>query len=105
MVGCETADFLGEHHHDVTVVEMTDMMARDIAQQCYPMLMARLRDYNVKLMPSTKVLSFTENGAKVDSNGNETELSGFDTIVLALGCRSPTPIYEELNGKVSQLFA
>ena len=104
MVGMETADFLGEHHHDVTVVEMTERIAADVAHQALPMLMDRLAHYRVCLMPETKVMAFTGDGAVVDCAGSEMTLAGFDTIVLAMGCASYNPLQAELEGKVPQLF-
>ncbi len=103
-VGCEVADFLGEHRHQVTLVEMLPEIALDVPPQIKFFLLQRLRDYGVRLETGTRVVEFLEDGALVDRNGETSRLEGFDTIVLALGTNSVNHLKGELEGKIPELY-
>jgi pyruvate/2-oxoglutarate dehydrogenase complex dihydrolipoamide dehydrogenase (E3) component len=103
-VGCEVADFLGEHHHEVTLVEMQSEVALDVPVSAKYFLMQRLREYCVQIETDTTVLEFLCDGAVVDKNGQRARLEGFDTIVLALGTRSVKGLKEQLEDKVAELY-
>lgn len=92
MVGMETAEMLAENYNDVTIVEMTDNFGGDLADKIKCHMFKRLDQFGVKLMPNTKVKSFTADGAICESNGEEITLSGFDSIVLAMGSRPYNPL-------------
>lgn len=102
MVGCEVADYLGEHLHDVTLVARS-LVGKDITMQSRPLLMERLARYGVRIMPFTPIESFTETGVVLTGDGEGAVLDGFDTIVLALGCDSHNPLEALLEGKVAKL--
>jgi 2,4-dienoyl-CoA reductase-like NADH-dependent reductase (Old Yellow Enzyme family)/thioredoxin reductase len=104
MVGCEVADFLGEHLHDVTLMEMLLEIAQDVPLYVRDFLMQRLRDYSVKIETGTSVVKFLDNGVIVNKDGNESRLEGFDTIVLALGAKSVNDLEEQLADKVPELY-
>lgn len=104
MVGVETADFLGENHRQVTVAGRNKLIARDVSHQSLPMLMERLGKYGVQLLTEAEVVRFTEDGVVINHAGQEEVLSGFDTMVLAIGYRSTNPLEAQLTGKVPQLF-
>jgi 2,4-dienoyl-CoA reductase-like NADH-dependent reductase (Old Yellow Enzyme family)/thioredoxin reductase len=103
-VGCEVADFLGEHHHEVTLVEMQSAVALDVPVSAKYFLLQRLREYCVQIETDTTVLEFLDDGAVVDNNGQRARLEGFDTIVLALGTRSVNGLREQLEGRVAELY-
>ncbi|MGB2798643.1 MAG: FAD-dependent oxidoreductase [Dehalococcoidia bacterium] len=100
MVGCETADFLGEHGHQVTIIEMLPEVAADVEDAVKYFLFERLKDYGVQIETGATVKEFLEDGVIVEKDGQETRLTGFDTIVLAMGVRSVNPLKEKLEGKV-----
>ena len=49
MVGCETADFLGEYGTEITIVEMLPQIAQDVVFNVNYHLQKRLSDYEVNL--------------------------------------------------------
>jgi len=104
MVGCEVADYLGEHMHKVTIVEMLDNIATDVPMQVSPFLMERLAGYGVKVLTGTKVSRFLCDGATALKDGAEITLGGFDTVVLAMGARPVNTLQEELEGKVKEIY-
>jgi 2,4-dienoyl-CoA reductase-like NADH-dependent reductase (Old Yellow Enzyme family)/thioredoxin reductase len=104
MVGCEVADFLGEHLHQVTIVEMLPEIASDIPPPVKYFLLQRLRDYGVQIEIETSVVEFLDDGAIVSRNGKTTPLKGFDTIVLAMGTKSVDSLKKQLEEKISELY-
>jgi len=104
MVGCEVADFLGEHLHNVTLIEMLPEIAQDIPLYTRYFLMERLRDYGVEIETETSVVKFLDDGAIVNKDGNKIKLEGFDTIVLAWGTKSVNNLKDQLEKRVPELY-
>jgi pyruvate/2-oxoglutarate dehydrogenase complex dihydrolipoamide dehydrogenase (E3) component len=104
MVGCEVADFLGEHLHKVTIVEVLPDIAQDVPLAVRYFLMQRLNDYGVEIMTKTTVVEFLQDGAVVSVNGEQSRLEGFDTMVLAFGNRSVRPLEAQLRKKIPELY-
>ena len=104
MVGCETADFLGEHMHNVTIVEMLESIAGDVPLYTREFLKERLKDYGVKIETEASVVEFLDNGVIIKKGGKESRLEGFDTIVLAMGTKPVDDLKDKLENKVPQLY-
>ena len=104
MVGCEVADFLGEHLHRVTLIEMLSEIAMDVPLAAGYFLRRRLKEYGVQIETKTSVIEFLEDGALVNMGGKESRLEGFDTIVLALGTQSVNSLRGQLEKKISELY-
>jgi NADPH-dependent 2,4-dienoyl-CoA reductase/sulfur reductase-like enzyme len=104
MVGCEVADFLGEHLHQVTIVEMLPDIASDIPLPVKYFLLQRLRDYGVQIETEAPVVEFLDDGTIVNKNGKTVPLRGFDTIVLAMGTKSVNSLKKQLEEKISELY-
>ena len=96
MVGCEVADFLGEHRHKVTLVEMLPEVAVDVPFPVAYFLLGRLKEYNVRVETETSAVEVLEDGALVKKNGETRRLEGFDTIVLAVGTKSVDSLKAQL---------
>lgn len=87
-VGCETAEFVAEQGHDVTLIEMRSELAPDMEWRWRKFLLPKLASLGVTILNNTRVLSIEENGAvRVEScsQSGEHTLERFDTIVNALG--------------------
>lgn len=95
--GVETADFLGEHNRQVTILEMREAIALDEEITPRAFLMSRLADRGVQSITSAKVKEFTEDGVVYTKNGEEVTIGGFDTIALATGVKAYNPLEEELK--------
>jgi len=98
------ADFLGEHLHNVTLIEMLPEIAGDVPLSVKFFLMQRLQEYGVQIQTETSVVELLDDGAIVNQNGKDLRLEGFDTIVLALGTKSVNYLKEQLEGKVAELY-
>jgi len=104
MVGCETADFLGEHGHEVTLVEMLPEIGRDVQDAIRFFLLERLDEHRTTILTNTKVIEISAGTVKAERDGSEIELKGFDTIVIAVGAKPVNSLEQELKGKVPELY-
>lgn len=100
MVGSETAAFLGELEHDVTVIELRDEIAADVISEHRKFLMRDFKEYEIKSITGAKVSKFHKDGVSYQlADGSEYRIGGFDSVVLAMGSRS----YNPLSGKIENL--
>jgi len=98
MVGCETAAFLGEQLHEVTVIEMRDTVGADVINEHRKFLMKDFEEYNIKSVTGAKVAEFHEDGVSYNlADGTRKRLEGFDSVVLSMGFRNYNPFGEELE--------
>lgn len=103
MVGSETADLLGHHGHEVTLIDMLPEIAQDVQESVRYFLFKRLKEQNLTIHTNTKVKEFLEDGIRAEKDGKELELTGFDTIVLAIGATPINNLRFELEGKVPEI--
>lgn len=103
-VGCETADLLGEHQHQVTIVEMLPEIATDVPLSARYFLLQRLKEYGVQVETGATVKEFLKDGVIAERDGQQIHLAGFDTIVLAMGIKAVNTLKKKLEGKISELY-
>jgi len=104
MSGAETADFLGEHNRQVSIVEMREAIAADEQPTVRFFLMKRLEEHKTQMHTSAKVTRFFDDGVEVEENGESKTLRGFDTIVLATGVKAYNPLQEKLEGICKEVY-
>ncbi|MBV7272925.1 FAD-dependent oxidoreductase [Clostridiaceae bacterium UIB06] len=105
MVGCETADFLGEQEHEVTVIELRDEVGADVISEHRKFLMKNFEKYKIKTVTNAKVAEFFKDGvAYTMPDGSEHRLEGFDSIVLAMGSRAYDPLSEDVKKVVKETY-
>lgn len=104
MVGCETADFLGEHKRHVTIVEALPKIAKDVPLYTRYFLLERLKEYGVRIQTEACVDRCVQDGVVCKIDGRDFTLDGFDTIVLALGARSVNALVAEIKDTVPELY-
>ena len=104
MSGAETADFLGEHNRQVSIVEMREAIAADEQPTVRFFLMKRLEEHKTQMHTSAKVTRFFDDGVEVEENGETKSLRGFDTIVLATGVKAYNPLQEKLEGICKEVY-
>jgi 2,4-dienoyl-CoA reductase-like NADH-dependent reductase (Old Yellow Enzyme family)/thioredoxin reductase len=103
-IGAETADFLSERGKDVTLVEMREGIALDLVGHLQHFLNKRLKDKNVRVLTSTKVLRFEPSGVWVEDAAGRRKLEGFDSVVAAVGAKPENELASSLKGKVAEIF-
>lgn len=98
MVGCETAAFLGEQQHDVTVIEYRDTVGADVIHEHRVFLMEDFKNYGIKEITGAKVCKFFDDGVEYESpDGSRHEVRGFDSVVLSMGFKNYNPFAERLE--------
>lgn len=104
MIGCETAHYLADRGCKVTVVEMLGRLAADVGDTVRRVLLRKLEDAGVAMLPGMRVTAFGPTGVTVqDRNGNSRQIDG-DTIVLALGAKAEDTLLSQIQGARSELY-
>jgi len=105
MVGCETADFLGQIMGcRVTLVEALPRVAQDVGGATRYFLLQRLAQEKASIITSASVKRFVKDGVILERNGKEETLSGFDTIVLATGIAPVNEFALKIRGRVKEIY-
>ena len=102
-VGVETGEMLANQNHQVTIVEMKDEIATEEHPDIRFLTHQRLIKYGVNILTRTKVKALSKGSVTVEKDGVEQTLSGFDSIVLAVGTKSYNPLekpMQETNKKI-----
>ena len=88
LVVAETAEYLANRGHEVTIVEMMERIAAQESQTVLPLMMKDFAEHHVQQLTNTKVSSITNNVVKAVNTKDETEIEiSADTVVAALGSR------------------
>jgi 2,4-dienoyl-CoA reductase-like NADH-dependent reductase (Old Yellow Enzyme family)/thioredoxin reductase len=103
-VGCETAHFLAEYGKAITVIEMLEEVGQDLGFIPRPLLLEKLRAWGVEIRTSAKVTEVTEDGMVVEVEGKRERVSGFDSIVLALGYVAEDGLYDRVKAEVTEAY-
>jgi pyruvate/2-oxoglutarate dehydrogenase complex dihydrolipoamide dehydrogenase (E3) component len=95
-VGCETALFLANRGKKVTVVEMLEEVASDMAILPRIGFIERL-DASVTVMKTAKLQMIGDGEVVVEDQGETKTLGGIDNVVLAIGTRAKNELAEALT--------
>jgi len=105
LVGCETADFLAELGHAVTIIEWKEVIGMDMVPEQRKHLIADLTQYHTEVITGAKVTHFWNDGVTYeDKYGEERRLTGFDHVILAMGYRKNDVLSQKLAGIVPQVL-
>ena len=105
MVGCEAAEFLAERGHEVSVIEMKDVIAADVTPESRRYMFEAFCEHNVGLYPGAKVGQFYTDGVDYTlADGTPDSLRGFDSIVLAMGSRANAALKETAEAVCTQVL-
>lgn len=99
LIGCETAEYLAASGCAVTVVEMQPQLAKDMEWCARTLLLRRMAELGVIMRPGCEILSVTaDHAVRVRrADGREETLDGFDTLVVAVGCRPEAALFNRLT--------
>jgi len=104
LVGCETADFLGERGLDITIMEMTADIAVDCPVTSKGLLLKRLSGYGVKVFTTALLKEILADRVVITKDGKTEEIGGVDCIVLAMGMKPVDNISSHIEGKVAEIY-
>lgn len=103
-VGAETAEYLAERGHQVTIVEMLDVIATDMDTNTRQLLLFSLADLGVKILTRTTAKKVAERGILVEHRGKERLIKA-DSVVLALGAQPNRELANQLKKLEIELYA
>ena len=104
LIGAETADFMAEHSRKVSIIEMQPDIALDMHDVHRIHLLRRLKEFEVDRITSARVVEFLDDGVVYEKDGRKEKITGFDSIVLAMGTASHNPLEAKIKGKVPELY-
>lgn len=96
LVGCETADYLGERGFDVTLIEAKEDIAMDIVGEHRIYLMKNFKENHVQVYTNSPVQTIGKDHVVIQNNGENIKLSNFDSIVIAIGSQAYQPFHDNL---------
>ena len=90
MVGAETAEFLAEQGHEVSVIEMRDAIGPDVIHEHRVFLMEAFEEYKIGQITNAAVTEIFSDGVNYKNAADKSdetiyEARGFDTVVLSMG--------------------
>jgi len=94
--GAQTAEFLAEAGHPVTLLEQTDTIAEDAPTADRALLLQRLERLGVRLVTDATISQFKGKEVLLEKPDGSETLSA-DTIVLALGSAPENALAKELE--------
>lgn len=104
-VGCDTAAKLADEGRDVTIVEMLPRIGEDIGITTRWTVLMYLREKGVKMSTNKKAVEIKRGAVVVEDvqseDGGEVLC---DTAVLAVGTKPNDGLYNELAGKVPDIY-
>jgi NADH dehydrogenase FAD-containing subunit len=62
-----------------------------------------LRDKGVRIITDATVREITDQGAVIEKNGEQQEITGMDHVVLACGARAVEDLSEKIRDKVPEV--
>lgn len=105
MVGCEAAEYLAERGHEVSIIEMKDVIAADVTPESRRYMFETFKEHNVQLYSGAKVSQFYTDGVDYSlADGRTGTLRGLDNILLAMGSRSDAALKETAEAIAPQVF-
>ncbi|MBR2868518.1 MAG: FAD-dependent oxidoreductase [Clostridia bacterium] len=103
-IGCETAEFLAKQGKKVSIIEMTDTFAGNTGKTAQTILLGHLKGNGVKLLSESRVEKVTATEVFYKSKDGKTDTVKADTVVLAIGNRPDTSLYDSLKDKINEIY-
>ncbi len=105
MVGCETADFLGELLHETVIVELKDSIGSDMIAEHRKFVLRGLEEHHTRCITGAKVTRFYQDGVDYTwQDGKSESLRGFDTVILALGYQGYDPLSQAAKAVCREVY-
>ena len=96
-VGLETAEFLLEQGHEVTVVEAAARIGADLGLTVRPVLMNRLIRSAVNVFNNATITEISGNTVTLDRMGDVITLNGVGTVLVCVGTEANLTLGEGLD--------
>ena len=103
-IGCETAEFLAKQGRKVSIIEMTDTFAGNTGKTAQTILLGHLKGNGVKLVAESRVEKITATEVVYKFKDGKTSSVKADTVVVAIGNRPDTSLYDSLKDEVKEIY-
>lgn len=100
--GAQTAEYLAQKGHNVTIIEMADAIATEAPIDERILLLGRLEKSGVKIMLKTKITDITTDHVAVETEKGMSIIPS-DTVVVCLGSRGDSALADGLKPVVKQV--
>lgn len=103
-IGCETAEFLAKQGKKVAIIEMQKELASNTGKTAQTILLGHLKGNGVQMLTECVVDKITADKVFYkDANGVITNVPA-DSVVLAIGNRPNTSLYDELKDELAEIY-
>ncbi len=103
-IGCETAEYLAKQGKKVSIIEMTNTLAGNTGKTDQTILLGHLKGHKVGLFTECKVEKITETDVVYKTKNGKTNTLKADTVVLAVGGKPETELYESLKEEIKEIY-
>jgi 2,4-dienoyl-CoA reductase (NADPH2) len=103
LIGCETADFITQSGTPVTILEMLPEIGVDIGPHNRWLMLQRLNQAGVRMLPATTAREVTESGVLVE-NGNGQQLIPAASVVIAAGMTCADDLTDAITCSVPEHY-
>ncbi len=103
-IGCETAEYLAKQGKKVSIIEMTDTLAGNTGKTDQTILLGHLKGYKVVLLTECRVEKITEADVIYKTKDGKTNSVRADSVVLAVGGKPETALYDSLKDEVREIY-
>ena len=97
--GCETAEYLAEKGHAVTVLEMLDDYATDLRPEIKRLLGERMAHLGVEMLLGCKVTAVRQGEIAYERAGQQGKVEGLDNVVFAMGYKPDLGLLEAARAR------
>ena len=103
-IGCETAEYLAKQGKKVSIIEMTNTLAGNTGKTDQTILLGHLKGHKVGLFTECKVEKISETDVVYKTKNGKTNTLKADTVVLAVGGKPETELYESLKEEIKEIY-
>lgn len=103
-IGCETSEFLAKQGKKVTLIELTDNLAGNTGKTAQTILLGHLKGNHVNILTETSVDKITATDVVFKTKDGKTDSVRADTVVVAIGTRPESSLYDSLKDEVKEIY-
>jgi 2,4-dienoyl-CoA reductase (NADPH2) len=102
--GCELGEYMAKRRREVTIVETNDKLGDMLTPEFTNRLLIWFNKKGVKTYAGVKIVEINKQGLKIITKEGEEKTLSADHII-PMGFARNVGLYEELQGKVPELYA
>jgi 2,4-dienoyl-CoA reductase-like NADH-dependent reductase (Old Yellow Enzyme family)/thioredoxin reductase len=104
ITGIEVAENLAKQGKKVTILEISDKVARDLGPTREPFLLEKIKKLGIVVYTNTKAISINGSSIEVEIEGIRRKLDGIGSVVFACGVKPENKLEEILKNKKFQYY-